>query len=110
MSEAIETQDQELSLRNIRVSMDHADLRDLPAIYANFAEVRPGYEEVIILLGVRDDFNASEVDGDVTVTAYPVAKIMLGPSVALQLAGILKSQADLMVKAIEGPKAKKAAK
>lgn len=98
----------DLKPRNLKIAMN---LENIPTpIFTNFAQCRPGIEEILLLLGVRDDFNAtfSEDKEDVSIIAYPVLQIAMGPAFALQLAGILTEQANALMQAVEVSRSNKA--
>jgi hypothetical protein len=94
MGEAVEKKiPKEGTPLKMSISMDTSVTERLPAIYTNFASVKLGAEEVLIMFGLRDDFNGT-FDGDekIEVQAIPQIMMMMSFTQARALADTIQAQ------------------
>jgi hypothetical protein len=78
----------------VKIEMAYEGALRAPSYYSNYAEVRMGMEEIVMLIAMRNEFSA-EYEGDsMTVQAQPQAMITMSKTTARAFAKIILGHLD----------------
>ena len=78
----------------VKIEMAYEGASRVPSFYSNYAEVRMGMEEIVMLIATRNEFSAEYEGNTMTVQAQPQAVITMSKTTARAFAGIILGHLD----------------